>query len=163
MLGETTCSLFLCWSSLTGFSPQLIGPMIFQTQWYLLWLDQPQTLFHAKFLLVQKSPSQISSALKIIGWVTGHSQAQYIIPWINLSVIQQTQSQFYRPKYKRLRYDLKHWSKGISNLKLLIENCDKVILYPDTLEELRPLLNTEWNLRRIVKNQLMKLLQQQRK
>ena len=108
-----------------------------------------------------KSPSQISSALKNIGSVTGHSQAQYIIPWINLLVIQQTQSQFYRPKFKRLRYDLKHWSKGISNLKLLIEN--KVILYPDTLEELRPLFNTEWNLRRIVKNQLMKLLQQQRK
>jgi len=67
LLLGATCSLFLCWSSLTGFSPQLIGPMIFQTQWYLLWLDQLQTMFHAKFLLVQKSPSQISSALKIIG------------------------------------------------------------------------------------------------
>lgn len=55
-------------------------------------------------------------------------------------------------KFKRLRYDLKQWSKRISKLKLLIENCNKVTLYLDTLEEPRPLFNTEWNLRRIVKD-----------
>ena len=65
-------------------------------------------------------------------------------------------------KFKRLRYDLKQWSKGISNLKLLIENCNKVILYLDTLEEFRPLFNTEWNLRRSVQKQFSRLLEQQK-
>lgn len=64
-------------------------------------------------------------------------------------------------KFKRLRYDLKQWSKGISNLKLLIENCNKVILYLDTIEDFRTLFNTEWNLRRLVKLQLSKLMKQQ--
>lgn len=55
-------------------------------------------------------------------------------------------------KFKRLRYDLKQWSKGLSNINLLIGNCNKVILYMDTVEQLRPLYNHEWNLRVIVKN-----------
>lgn len=54
-------------------------------------------------------------------------------------------------KFKRLRYDLKQWSKGLSNINLLIGNCNKVILYMDTVEQLRPLYNHEWNLRVIVK------------
>lgn len=61
-------------------------------------------------------------------------------------------------KFKRLRYDLKQWSKGISNLKLLIANCNKVILYLDSVEEFRSLFNPEWNLRNLVKLQLNKLL-----
>jgi hypothetical protein len=64
-------------------------------------------------------------------------------------------------KFKRLRYDLKQWSRGLSNMKLLIENCNKVILYLDTIEDFRQLFNTEWNFRRIVKNQLGNLLKQQ--
>jgi phosphotransferase system IIB component len=52
-------------------------------------------------------------------------------------------------KFKRLRYDLKQWSKGLSNIKLQIENYNKVILYIDTFEEYRNLFNTEWNLRKI--------------
>lgn len=61
-------------------------------------------------------------------------------------------------KLKRLRYDLKQWSKGLSNIKLLIDNCNKVISYMDTVEEFRPLFNPEWNLRNIVKHQLGVLL-----
>lgn len=64
-------------------------------------------------------------------------------------------------KFKRLRYDLKQWSKGLSNIKLQIENCNKVILYIDTIEEYRNLFNTKWNLRKIVKRQLDTLLKQQ--
>lgn len=64
-------------------------------------------------------------------------------------------------KFKRLRYDLKQWSKSICNIKLLIENCNKIILYLDTVEDFRALFDTEWNLRRLVKQQFEKLLQQQ--
>lgn len=64
-------------------------------------------------------------------------------------------------KFKRLRYDLKKWSQGLSNMKLLINNCNNVILYMDTLEQFRPLFNLEWNLRTIVKKQLNSLLLQQ--
>lgn len=64
-------------------------------------------------------------------------------------------------KFKRLRYDLKQWSKGLSNIKLMIANCNKVILYLDTIEEYRFLYNPEWNLRKIVKCQLGNLLKQQ--
>jgi hypothetical protein len=64
-------------------------------------------------------------------------------------------------KFKRVRYDLMQWSKGLSNLKVLISNCNKVILYLDIGEEFRALFNTEWNLRNIVKEQLNRLLNQQ--
>lgn len=64
-------------------------------------------------------------------------------------------------KFKRLRYDLKQWSKSLSNVKLLIDNCNKVILYLDTVEEFRPLYNPEWNLRSLVKVKLGNLLKQQ--
>lgn len=64
-------------------------------------------------------------------------------------------------KFKRLRYDLKQWSKGLSNLKLIIDNCNKVILYLDTVENLRRLFSPEWNMRLIIKKQLGSLLSQQ--
>lgn len=64
-------------------------------------------------------------------------------------------------KFKKLRYDLKQWSRGISNIKLLTENCNKVILFLDTIEEFRQLFNTKWNFRRMVKKQLGNLLKQQ--
>jgi hypothetical protein len=64
-------------------------------------------------------------------------------------------------KLKKLRQDLKRWSKGISNIRLLIENCNKVILYLDTIEEFRQLFNPEWNVRAMVKRQLCNLLKQQ--
>lgn len=64
-------------------------------------------------------------------------------------------------KFKKLRYDLKQWSKGISNIRLLIENCNKFILYLDTVEEFRQLFNPEWNVRTIIKQHLCNLLKQQ--
>ncbi|WVZ76610.1 hypothetical protein U9M48_024573 [Paspalum notatum var. saurae] len=62
-------------------------------------------------------------------------------------------------KLKNLRYSLKNWSKSISNLSLLIGNCEKVILYLDALEEYRLLTTPESNLRRILKLHLSVLLQ----
>lgn len=61
-------------------------------------------------------------------------------------------------KFKRLRQALKKWSKDLSNLKLLISNCNMVILFLDTLEEQRQLFNTEENLRNVIKGQMTKLL-----
>lgn len=61
-------------------------------------------------------------------------------------------------KFKKLRSNLKNWSQHLSNLKLLIENCNAVILFLDALEDKRMLFNPEINLRRLVKVQLQKLL-----
>jgi hypothetical protein len=61
-------------------------------------------------------------------------------------------------KFKALRAKLKDWSKNISNLRLLIGNCNRVICFLDALEDRRGLFNPEANLRSIVKRQLQKLL-----
>jgi hypothetical protein len=42
-------------------------------------------------------------------------------------------------KFKRLRYDLKHWSKSISKLSICIENSNKAILELDSIENSRTL------------------------
>lgn len=61
-------------------------------------------------------------------------------------------------KLKKLRHTLKVWSKDLSNLNLLISNCNAVILFMDSLEDRWPLFNTERNLRSLVKAQIVKLL-----
>jgi hypothetical protein len=61
-------------------------------------------------------------------------------------------------KLKTLRYDLKKWHTSLAKLKGLIENCNKVILLLDNLEEKRPLFRAEFNFRRIVKLHLESLL-----
>lgn len=61
-------------------------------------------------------------------------------------------------KFKNLRRGHKIWSKNISNLAKMIQNCQKTILFMDTLEERRPLLRTEFNFRNILKKHLMQLL-----
>ena len=57
-------------------------------------------------------------------------------------------------KFKALRASLKHWSKHLSNLGLLISNCNQVICFIDALEDRRELYNPEANLRYAVKRQL---------
>jgi hypothetical protein len=57
-------------------------------------------------------------------------------------------------KFKALRASLKNWSKHLSNLSLLISNCNKVICFIDALEDRRGLFNPEANLRNAVKRQL---------
>lgn len=61
-------------------------------------------------------------------------------------------------KFKSLRFVLKSWSKQISNLRLLIANCNKVICFLDSIEDRRGLYNPEANLRAAVKRQLRKWL-----
>jgi hypothetical protein len=57
-------------------------------------------------------------------------------------------------KFKQLRSRLKSWSKKISNLRILIDNCNSVITFLDNLEDMRRLYNPEANLRILVKRQL---------
>jgi hypothetical protein len=64
-------------------------------------------------------------------------------------------------KLKCLRYDLKKWQTSLSTIKVMIENCNKVILLLDNLEESRPLCKPEFNFRKIVKLHLEKLLKAQ--
>ena len=61
-------------------------------------------------------------------------------------------------KFKKLREELNAWSKSLSNLSLLIKNCNKVIGFLDTLEDRRGLYNPEANLRILVKVQVQRLL-----
>ena len=61
-------------------------------------------------------------------------------------------------KFKRLRYDLRVRSKNLSYLKKLTLYCSKVILFFDQLEEVRPLVRTKFNFRRIVKLHYERLL-----
>src|SRR3954465_7549145 len=61
-------------------------------------------------------------------------------------------------KFKTLRKNLKQWQKSISNLKLLVEKCNRVVFILDCLEEIRPLTIPESNFRNIVKLHHEKLL-----
>jgi hypothetical protein len=61
-------------------------------------------------------------------------------------------------KLKKLRASLKSWSKNLSNLSLLISNCNTTILFLDQLEDTRGLFNTEVNSRIIIKAHLQTLL-----
>lgn len=58
----------------------------------------------------------------------------------------------------KLKADLRKWSRNLSNLKLLIENCSTIIGFLDALEDVRLLYNLEANLRRMIKMQLQRLL-----
>ena len=65
----------------------------------------------------------------------------------------------YVKEMKNLRYDVKRWSKGLSRLSILIQNCNWVLSELDGLEDLRSLSIPEANFRQIVKAHLIKLLQ----
>ena len=61
-------------------------------------------------------------------------------------------------KLKTLRYDLKRWSKGVSKLKIMIQNSNEALAIMDTLEDKRPLYVQESNFRKILKTHLQALL-----
>jgi hypothetical protein len=64
-------------------------------------------------------------------------------------------------KFKRLRYDLKFWSKLISKLKICIENTNTAISQLDAIEDARGLTVPETNFRIILKKHLIRLLNYQ--
>ena len=61
-------------------------------------------------------------------------------------------------KLKNLRHSLKNWSRSLSKLNSLVDLCNKVIFFLDSLEECRSLFLTEWNFRTIIKAKLLHLL-----
>jgi hypothetical protein len=61
-------------------------------------------------------------------------------------------------KLKSLRFELKKWHLSLARLKGLIQNCNKVILLLDELEEKRPLFRPEFNFRNVVKLHLDDML-----
>ena len=76
----------------------------------------------------------------------------------NSSVTRSSAALTISSKFKALRYALKKWHLNLSTVKALISDCNKVILYFDGLEEIRPLTRTEFNFRRIVKLHLEDIL-----
>jgi hypothetical protein len=65
-------------------------------------------------------------------------------------------------KFKILRRNLKNWAKNLPCLKKLIKKVNETIELLDIFEELRPLTLEEWNLRDLLKTQIISLLQNQR-
>ena len=61
-------------------------------------------------------------------------------------------------KFKALRSAMKKWHMNLSTIKALISDCNKVILFFDELEEIRPLSRPEVNFRRVVKLHLEDIL-----
>jgi hypothetical protein len=65
-------------------------------------------------------------------------------------------------KLKRTRYSLKKWSKRVSNLKEIINNCQYTLALLDGIEEQRNLSVVEKNFRRIVEVHTRKVLEAKR-
>ena len=61
-------------------------------------------------------------------------------------------------KLKNVRYELKVWSRKLSNLSRLIDNCNKVIFFLDDLEDHRVLQTLERNFRSLIKEHMQTLL-----
>ena len=64
-------------------------------------------------------------------------------------------------KMKNLCYELKRWSRGISKLKLLIQNNNDALVHLDSIVDKRALVIQENNFRRILKLHLNRLLKYQ--
>jgi hypothetical protein len=73
--------------------------------------------------------------------------------WMNTPVLNDAAKNI-SSKFKALRARLKHWSRNLSNLRILISNCNSVIGFLDALEDRRGLFSPEINLRSAVKKQL---------
>lgn len=65
-------------------------------------------------------------------------------------------------KFKTLRKDLRQCHSQISNLTKTIDSNKLIIFSLDALEEFRDLSLEEWNFRKLVQENLMKLLEQQK-
>jgi hypothetical protein len=78
--------------------------------------------------------------------------------WESTKITSSNPATIHADKFKALRYSLKKWSRTLSNLTSLMENCNKVIFFLDSLEDCRSLNNPERNLRNIIKIKFLQLL-----
>jgi hypothetical protein len=65
-------------------------------------------------------------------------------------------------KFKTLRAAVKKWSRNLSNLTKIINNCNFTLAMMDGLKEQRPLSVMEKNFKRILKKHTEKLLEAKR-
>jgi hypothetical protein len=80
----------------------------------------------------------------------------------NLSCNQEDKAKKLGAKFKTLRKILRQWHSKISNMTKLIDNNKITLAFLDSLEEFRDLALEEWNFRKLVQENLGKLLDQQR-
>ena len=76
----------------------------------------------------------------------------------NVEVRSSSSATMVAAKFKNLRRALKRWSKGLSNFKIKIQNCNRVLEVLDKLEENRRLYLHEANFRNILKNHVSRLI-----
>jgi hypothetical protein len=104
-------------------------------------------------------PKETIEALPITAMLTMQAEnARYIldrmsicIPLLTTIVMLTMKRRLFAEKMKTLQYDLKSWSKGISRLSILIQNCNWALSELGGLEDQRPLSTPEANFRRMVK------------
>jgi hypothetical protein len=80
----------------------------------------------------------------------------------NLPCNQEDRAKKLGAKFKTLRKILRQWHSQISNLSKLIDNNKITLAFLDSLEEFKDLALEEWNFRKLVQENLGKLLDQQR-
>jgi hypothetical protein len=80
----------------------------------------------------------------------------------NLSCNQEDKAKKLGAKFKTLRKILRQWHSKISNMTKLIDNNKITLAFLDSLEKFRDLALEEWNFRKLVQENLGKLLDQQR-
>lgn len=78
--------------------------------------------------------------------------------WVNNGVFK-NYAQDTTARFKSLRHGMKQWSKNLSKLNLLIDNCCYVLALLDGLEDQRPLSILESQFKTALKNHLLKLLE----
>jgi hypothetical protein len=150
-------------------------PLLEQLDWFFTsphWTSQ----YPATTVMIQGKPTSdhtpctISIETRIPGskifrfesfWVAHPGFQQIVADSWNKPVYKKSSAATLNAKFKRLRYDLKHWSKSISKLSICIENCNQAIAEIDKIEELRTLSTAEMNFRKILKIHLARLLSYQ--
>ena len=84
-----------------------------------------------------------------------HDQVRNVLEGFRVT---QDQANIISANFKRLRSSLKKWSSCLAKLSRTIENCNKVILFLDKLDEFRLLNVPELRFKMIVKSQVASLL-----
>jgi hypothetical protein len=140
-------------------------PLLEQLDWFFTsadWISvYPNTVVHP---LAKSSSDHVSCVVNISTnipkvnlfrfesfWVDQPGFLEVVKSAWNKGSVKISSAAIMADKLKTLRQDLKRWHLSLSKLKILIQNCNKVIPILDELEEARPLFITEFNFRAIVK------------
>ena len=94
-------------------------------------------------------------------WFNHPRCMEHIVNVWNTSVRSRNSGHAINEKLKLLRRVLKRWAKNLSNLSLLISNCNLTIAFFDKLEEIRDLLPHEAIFRKFIKSHILNQLAMQ--